>query len=37
MMIIEGKYNKAIIYGDIVDDNAKEQIKEYTTRVGDVA
>ena len=28
MMIIEGKYNKAIIYGDIVDDNAKEQIKE---------
>ena len=29
MMIIEGKYNKAIIYGDIVDDNAKEQIKEF--------
>ncbi len=28
MMVIEGKYNKAIIYGDIVDDTAKEQIKE---------
>ena len=33
MLKINGKYNEALVYADIIDDGTIEQIKEATTRI----